>query len=109
VIGSSIRALAVVIPVHNEEQLLSRCLQSVEVAVSHVRVPVAVYVVIDASTDGSASVARRHPFPVVKIDAGSVGVARSVGVTAALSLDPPMSPGGLGWRNRSVVMRRGQG
>lgn len=83
-IGSSIRALAVVIPVHNEEQLLSRCLQSVEVAVSRVRVPVAVYVVIDASTDGSASVARRHPFPVVEIAAGSVGVARSVGVTAAL-------------------------
>lgn len=83
-IGPSIRALAVVIPVHNEEQLLSRCLQSVEVAVSRVRVPVAVYVVIDASTDGSASVARRHPFPVVEIDAGSVGVARSVGVTAAL-------------------------
>lgn len=88
-IGSSIRALAVVVPVHNEEQLPSRCLHSVEAAVSRVRVPCAVFVVIDASTDGSAPVARRHPFPVVEIDAGSVGVARSVGVAAALrSLAP---------------------
>ena len=84
-IGSSIRALAVVIPVHNEEQLLSRCLHALEAAVARVRVPCAVVVVIDASTDGSVAVARRHPFAVIEIGAGSVGAARSVGVTAALT------------------------
>lgn len=89
-IDSTIDALAVVVPVHNEEQLLSRCLASVEAAVLRARVPCTVFVVIDASTDGSSTVARRHPFTVIEIEAGSVGAARSVGVAAALDRLAPV-------------------
>lgn len=81
---STIEALAVVVPVHNEERLLSRCLASVEAAVSRLSLPCTVFVVIDASTDGSWAVAQRHPFTVIEIGARSVGAARSVGVAAAL-------------------------
>ncbi|MBE7701040.1 glycosyltransferase [Oerskovia sp. Sa1BUA8] len=83
--------VAVVVPVNDEEELLPRCLGALEGAVARLRaerpvVPVAVVVVLDACTDGSARIARSSPFTVVETRHRRVGAARREGVRAASAL-----------------------
>ena len=81
------RAVAVVVPAHDEEELLGGCLDAIEEAVDAARsvVPrIGVWVVLDACTDASAEVARAADVDLISIDAHSVGTARAVGVRAAL-------------------------
>lgn len=83
-----IRAVAVVIPAHNEQELLSTCLDVLEAAAWRVRdrgIPVLVFVVADACTDATRAMARRRGLTCVTIQANNVGVARAAGVSAALS------------------------
>ena len=83
-----IRAVVVVVPVHNEAALLEGCLNALEAAVAAARITCVVRIVLDACTDASADIAERHPFPVVRIDANAVGAARAHGVSAALAALP---------------------
>jgi len=83
------RAVGVVIPAHNEAELIGRCLDAVDVAVAHTRdhgVAVHVIVVCDACNDRTAEIARGRATQVIEIDARNVGLARSVGADAALAL-----------------------
>lgn len=84
------RAVAVVIPAHDEEALIGRCLSSVARAVAHARegapdLVAVVVVVLDACTDATEPQVRRWPVEVVEISARRVGAARRTGVTHALS------------------------
>lgn len=82
-----IDALVVVVPAHNEEELLASCLASLEIATLAARGVVErieVVVVLDACTDGSGEIARAAGVRVVETDARSVGVARAAGVAAGL-------------------------
>lgn len=81
------RAVAVVVPAHDEEGLLGACLSSIALAVEAARsvVPrIGVWVVLDACTDASASIATAAGVKIVTVEAGSVGTARAAGVHAAL-------------------------
>ena len=80
-----IEAVVVVVPVHDEAGLLDRCLHALAAAVAAVDIPCEVRIVLDACTDGSAVVAARHPFSVLRADAHAVGRARTIGVRDALS------------------------
>lgn len=83
----AVRAIAVIVPAHDEQELLPRCLDSVDRAAAEARacgVDVSVWMVLDACTDGSEEVAARHPGRLVRIDATCVGAARTAGVSAAL-------------------------
>jgi GT2 family glycosyltransferase len=83
-----IRAVAVVIPAHNEQEALSTCLDVLEAAAWRVRdrgIPVLVSVVADACTDATRAMARRRGLTCVTIQANNVGAARAAGVAAALS------------------------
>ncbi|WP_327139010.1 glycosyltransferase [Nocardia sp. NBC_01327] len=76
--GQPVDSIAVVIPVHNEQERLSACLQSVRRAAHLVAVPVHTVVVLDSCTDRSAemipsSIAR------ILIEARNVGAARAAG------------------------------
>ncbi|WP_404434532.1 glycosyltransferase [Microbacterium lacus] len=82
---SSITAVVVVVPVHDEQALLGRCLDSIAVAVAAVDLPTHVEVVMDACSDDSAVIAAGYPFAVSHIDAHLVGRARAHGVEAALA------------------------
>jgi glycosyltransferase involved in cell wall biosynthesis len=87
----------VVVPVHDEEELLGSCLASVAAAVArlHAEVPGVVArttVVLDRCTDGSASVAATYGVDRVVVDAASVGVARAAGVERARALAPDRPP-----------------
>lgn len=77
----SVVAVSVVVPAHNAETTLSRCLDAVARAAS---ADVEVIVVDDGSTDETGVIARRHGARVVQLEiAGGPARARNRGVAAA--------------------------
>lgn len=76
--------IVVVVPVHNEERLLARCLGSVQAAARHltkrVGVTARLVVVLDDCTDRSEEIAAAHHAETVHISRRSVGAARAAGV-----------------------------
>ncbi|OAE00544.1 glycosyltransferase [Arthrobacter sp. OY3WO11] len=95
--------VAVVIPVHNEEEHLGRALAGVEAAASTLRqvhpcIDVRVLVVLDSCTDGSAAIAsaytaRNTCFSVHEVAFRSVGRSRRAGNWQALGAGADASPG----------------
>ncbi len=91
----SIAAMAVVIPAHDEAELLGGCLASVVAAIAPARrrgVRVVARVALDACTDASAAIARAHGFDVVTLSARAVGAARAAGLAAAVADVGDLSP-----------------
>lgn len=80
-----IRAVTVVVPAHNEQDLLSACLESLRCAAARVSVPVRTVVVLDRCTDDSAAICARHGVSTVVTDGANVGRARAAGFAAALT------------------------
>jgi glycosyltransferase involved in cell wall biosynthesis len=82
--------LAVVVPAHNEEQLIGACLQSVRTALRHSGLPWVIVVVAHRCTDRTESVARRiladSAAVVLADDSSSVATARAAGAHAALAV-----------------------
>jgi len=79
--------IGVLIPVHNEEQLLDECLRTVLEAGRHpalAREPVLILVVLDSCTDASADVARQHDVATLEVSVRNVGQARAAGATLLL-------------------------
>ncbi|MFJ6678821.1 glycosyltransferase [Microbacterium sp. NPDC091382] len=88
--AGGVPAVAIVVPVHNEAELLDDCLAALTEAVEHTRrthpgVRIATVVVLDACTDASARIAQSWPVRAIEIDARNVGTARRLGVAAALA------------------------
>ncbi|MEN0138417.1 MAG: glycosyltransferase [Rhodococcus sp. (in: high G+C Gram-positive bacteria)] len=71
--------ITVVVPAHDEESLLPRCLDGVRTAARAVPVPVTTLVVLDGCTDDSEAVARAADVDVVVLGARNVGAARRAG------------------------------
>ncbi len=77
--GREFARIGVVVPAHNEEELLPGCLAALRSAAAAVDVPVHVLVVLDACTDRTAEVAEQTA--VIKVWERSVGAARRAGFT----------------------------
>ena len=80
--------IGVLIPVHNEEQLLGLCLQTVLEAGRHPALtgePVVILVVLDSCSDGSAEIARQYNVDTLEVSARNVGQARAAGASALLA------------------------
>ena len=75
--------ISFVVPAHNEEALLARTLESVASAATSVGRPSEVIVVDDASTDGTAQIARSHGATVVAVQLRQIAAARNAGAKAA--------------------------
>ncbi|MFB7668086.1 glycosyltransferase [Kitasatospora sp. NPDC056138] len=83
-----IRAVAVVVPAHDEERLIGACLEAVGRAAGHrdLRgVRVEVFVAADSCRDATAAVARGLGADVLEISAHSAGTARAAGSALALA------------------------
>jgi len=85
VTGARQVALAgVVVPAHNEEELLPACLAALRSAADAAGVPVRLLVVADACTDATAAVAAAADVEVIRIRARNVGAARAAGLARLL-------------------------
>ncbi len=87
----AVAVVHVVVPAHDEAELLPGTLDCLAAALDHVRatragVTARLTVVLDACTDDSAAVCRTHGVDVVVTTAGNVGVARSTGTARAALL-----------------------
>ena len=88
-----IRLVGVVVPAHNEQDLLPSCLASLRRAARALPgIPVRLVVVADACRDRTAEVARRGGAVVVTVGAGSVGGARAAGVREVLRRAAHLDP-----------------
>ena len=88
-----IRLVGVIVPAHNEQDLLPSCLASLRRAARALHGPqVRLVVVADACRDQTADVARRGRATVVTISAGSVGAARAAGVREVLRRTAHLDP-----------------
>ncbi|GAA1902407.1 glycosyltransferase [Lapillicoccus jejuensis] len=72
------RGLTVVVPAHDERELLPACLEALRVAAVHVAPPVRVVVVLDDCRDGTADVVP-PTVRTVEVRHGVVGLARAAG------------------------------
>jgi glycosyltransferase involved in cell wall biosynthesis len=80
-----IQAVGVVVPAHDEEELLPACLAALRAAAGPLAgLPVHLVVVADACTDQTARLARAGGAQVVEVDARRVGAARAAGVRDVL-------------------------
>src|SRR6202020_2364840 len=94
--ASVIGAVGVVIPAHDEEDLLPSCLAAVRLAVAPLAgIAVHVVVVADACTDQTARLARAGGAAMLDISARSVGAARAAGVQEVLRRTAPLDPGSV--------------
>ncbi|WP_263145796.1 glycosyltransferase [Pseudomonas sp. RIT-PI-AD] len=74
--------IGIVIPAHNEEELLGECLRAVLRAAAHPGLEderVEVVAVLDSCTDQSATIAEAHGVFVIEAQARNVGQARALG------------------------------
>jgi glycosyltransferase involved in cell wall biosynthesis len=95
-------ALAVVIPAHNEEALVGRCLTAVRRALAGTGVPFSIVLVAHRCTDRTIEVARAvltGPGELVLVDdSPSVATARAAGAAAAVrALPNPTAPSARCW------------
>ena len=98
--GAGPDVLHVVVPAHDEAELLPACLASVATAADAVRaaepdVVVRVTVVADACTDATAALARAAGVDVLEVEARCVGAAREAGVRRAEECARGLSPRAL--------------
>lgn len=91
---SAVESLVVVVPVHDEQEVLGACLTSVAAAAQALRARLVtaprleVVVVLDSCTDASAEVAAAHDVRVVTTAARCVGSARALGVETGVRALP---------------------
>lgn len=76
-------SFSLVVPAYNEERLLPRLLDSIAEARRRSSLAVEVVVADNASTDGTAAVARERGARVVRVAKRSIGAARNGGARAA--------------------------
>lgn len=79
--------IGILIPAHNEEDLLEDCLRAALRAAQHERLQgecVEVLVVLDSCTDRSSTIVGNYPVHCLEIDARNVGQARAVGAAFLL-------------------------
>ena len=79
-----VASAGVVVPAHNEEELLPACLAALRSAADAAGVPVRLLVVADACTDATAAVAAAAGAEVIRIRARNVGAARAAGMARLL-------------------------
>jgi len=80
--------LAVIIPAHNEAELIGPCVRSIIVASHHPDLldeEVSIFVVMDSCTDGTGLIAAQLGAQVLSVERRNVGAARATGAQMALA------------------------
>jgi len=75
--------LSFIVPAHNEELWIGRCLQSIRTTMEKVSEPYEVIVVDDASTDSTQQIARQMGVQTLPVDHRKISAVRNAGARAA--------------------------
>jgi glycosyltransferase involved in cell wall biosynthesis len=75
--------ISFVVPAHDEERLLGSTIVAIHAAARELGEPYELIVVDDASTDGTAGVARANGARVIRVDFRQIGRSRNAGANAA--------------------------
>ncbi len=76
-------ALSVIIPAHNEEGYIGRCLESIQVASAQLDLPVEVVVVLNRCTDRTEAIAQEYGAVLAREDARNLARIRNAGGRAS--------------------------
>ena len=71
--------ISFVVPAHNEEALIGRCISAIREALGALREDSEIIVVDDSSTDPTSVIARRHGASVIRIEHRHISAARNAG------------------------------
>ncbi len=75
--------ISVIIPAHNEEKYIERCLKSIDAAIDYSSEDVEKIVVLNRCNDGTANIARRYGSIIVNEDARNLAKIRNSGAAQA--------------------------
>jgi glycosyltransferase involved in cell wall biosynthesis len=75
--------ISFIVPAHNEQRWIGRCLASLRDAMEKVGEPCEVIVVDDASTDATGEIARRMGARVLRVEHRKISAVRNAGARAA--------------------------
>src|SRR5882724_116274 len=75
--------ISFIVPAHNEQAVIGRTLQAIHDSARYVGRPYEIIVVDDASTDGTAEIARQHQATVVPVNHRQIAATRNSGGRAA--------------------------
>lgn len=78
-----IMKFSVIIPAHNEEKYIQKCLESVRAAEAMLSSPVEIVVCLNRCTDRTESIAQQFGATIVREDARNLSKIRNTGVRAA--------------------------
>ena len=74
------KKISVIIPAHNEEKYIGKCLDSISRAISNIDVPVEIIVALNRCTDRTEDIAKSYKAITVKEDEKNIAKIRNTGV-----------------------------
>ncbi len=83
-VASSPPEISFVVPAHNEEALVGKCVETIQGAMRLVAIPYEIIVVDDSSTDNTAAIARELGTRVLRVEHRQIAATRNAGGRAAL-------------------------
>jgi glycosyltransferase involved in cell wall biosynthesis len=75
--------ISFIVPAHNEEAWVGRCVSAIREALESLAEPYEIVVVDDASSDGTASIARQQGAQVIRVDHRKISATRNTGAQQA--------------------------
>lgn len=75
--------LSFIVPAHNEERWIGKCLDSIRATMAKVREPYEVIVVDDASTDSTCQIAQQMGVRTLRVEHRKISAVRNAGARAA--------------------------
>jgi len=77
------KKVSVIIPAHNEEKYISKCLDSIRTAESNIDIPVEIIVSLNRCTDNTKEISKNYRAVTVKEDEKNIAKIRNTGVKAS--------------------------
>ena len=78
------RNVSVVIPAHNEEGYIDKCIDSIRTSANEAGIPTEIVVVCNRCTDSTADIAESLGAKVIENDSRCIAAVRNIGICAAL-------------------------
>ena len=77
------KKISVIIPAHNEEKYIGKCLDSIKTAESNINLPLEIIVALNRCTDRTKDIAQSYQAITVREDEKNIAKIRNAGVKAS--------------------------